>query len=185
MSGYNTGTGYTGTGAGMGARTAQNPVTGETNVHSTQTGAAVDQGWQDLKTKVPGTTEYRATHPTTMGTTGAGAASGYGPGYTESGTTAAGYKEPGYTGTTGTTGYSQGDYPATTGAGMGAGMGTGMGTDMGTTGAHMVQNPATGERTEHRTQTGAAVHQAWQDMKEAMPGTKEHQATHPSTARRV
>jgi hypothetical protein len=95
--GYNTAT-KTG-----GHHIAQNPVTGETNVHSTQTGAALDQGWQDLKTQVPGTTEHRATHPNVMGTTGttgAGAAAGYGPGYTETGAT--GTKFQGTTGTTGT-----------------------------------------------------------------------------------
>ena len=65
--GTHTGMGTTGT-TGV-KHTAENPVTGEVHTHSTQTGAKLDQGWQDLKQKIPGTTEHRATHPTT-GTTG-------------------------------------------------------------------------------------------------------------------
>jgi hypothetical protein len=38
----------------MGGGTAQNPATGETRSHETKVGVAVDQGWQDLKSKVPG-----------------------------------------------------------------------------------------------------------------------------------
>lgn len=50
MGGTTTGMGG---GSGMGG-VAQNPATGETRAHDTRAGAAVDQGWQDLKSKVPG-----------------------------------------------------------------------------------------------------------------------------------
>jgi hypothetical protein len=47
MSGY---AGYTGSGPqGIGGYTAENPATGDIRTHDTRTGAALDQGWQDLK----------------------------------------------------------------------------------------------------------------------------------------
>ncbi|PSC67758.1 hypothetical protein C2E20_8603 [Micractinium conductrix] len=68
----------TGMGTGMGAATthssaagaagtakphaATNPATGQTHLHSTSTGAAVDQAWQDVKTKIPGTKEHNITN---------------------------------------------------------------------------------------------------------------------------
>lgn len=42
---------------------ATNPVSGEQHYHSTETGAKIDQAWQDMKTKVPGTKEHKATDP--------------------------------------------------------------------------------------------------------------------------
>ena len=46
---------------------------------------------------------------------------------------------------------------------------------------HTATNPVTGETTTHSTQTGAKVDQMWKDTKQAIPGTKEHKATHPTT----
>lgn len=108
------------------------PVHGETKPHTTAAGAKAEEVWHGVKSSVPGTTEYQATHGT---------------------------------GATGT----------------GTGMGTGMGTTTGTTGAtHMAQNPVTGETHTLSTQTGAKLDQAFQDVKQKIPGTTEHRATHPS-----
>ncbi|PSC67731.1 serine threonine phosphatase [Micractinium conductrix] len=54
------------TGTSTGPHAAANPVTGEAHMHSTETGAKADQAWQDTKTKIPGTKEHKATHPTVL-----------------------------------------------------------------------------------------------------------------------
>lgn len=136
---------------------AENPATGETRGHPTKTGAAVDQAVQDVKSYIPGTKTHEMSQGTTtmtgekMGHEGAGGM-GSTMGATSTHTT---------TGTTGMTGMG---HQETTGT---------------TTGHHSVINPATGEKHEHGTRAGAAIHQAYENVKEFIPGTKEHKATHP------
>jgi hypothetical protein len=64
--------------------TATNPVTGETETHSTEIGAKVDQMWKDAKQNIPGTAEHKATHPTgATTTTVTGGTTATGPGFAE------------------------------------------------------------------------------------------------------
>lgn len=42
-------------------------------------------------------------------------------------------------------------------------------------------DPATGEVHDHTSKLGASLDKAWQDTKSAVPGTKEHKATHASS----
>ena len=44
------------------AHVAENPVTGKQHTHRTK----LDQGFQEMKQKVPGTTEYQMTHHSKM-----------------------------------------------------------------------------------------------------------------------
>lgn len=139
-----------------------------------------------LQTSVPGTAEYRAAHHpiennTTTTTTG-GAASDLGPGYAQPTvqSQAVGGGEV-YTERRD----ERADYDANPPSGYPVAT-----TEHHKTSVehpHIVQNPATGEVQEHRTQTGRAMHQAWQDLKQATPGTKEHKAVYPegSTTRHV
>jgi hypothetical protein len=64
------------------------------------------------------------------------------------------------------------------GSGMGSGMGTGMGTGerYTTTGTTGTGYTGTGEGVGEKISRKAG--EAWEGVKEAMPGTKEHQATH-------
>jgi hypothetical protein len=133
------------------------------------------------QSQVPGTGEYRAAHSPMQTTTGGGAASDLGPGYAQPSlqSQAVGGGEMHRVKRDERADYDENPpsgYPVATEP-----------HKTSVEHPHIVQNPATGEVQEHSTKTGGALHQAWQDLKQATPGTKEHKAVYGegSTTRRA